>query len=287
MSNSVSTMFKYSPSEVPIFEGDHYNYWSSEMQDFFISHDLWDIVADGFEEPPVEEKKEKNAWDVLKEEFHGNDKVISIRLQSLWRDFDNLAMKENENVSKFFTRVVDIVNHIESLGDTIQSKKDCWYQKKGQTEANFLKEQNAESETLFYTSVKDEDQKSDLWYLDSGCSSHMTSNESQFEQLDRSCTSHAKLGDGNVQSAEGKGTIALFTKGGHKKLIHDVLYVPNLVQNLLSVGQLIQSGYSVIFCDGIARIFTKNNDLVAEVEMSANKVFLLPMPSSNQFALKN
>ncbi|KAI4365238.1 hypothetical protein MLD38_021238 [Melastoma candidum] len=53
-------------------------------------------------------KKAKEAWSVLKKEFQGSEKVISIKLQGLWRDFDNLAMKESETMKYFFSRVVVI-----------------------------------------------------------------------------------------------------------------------------------------------------------------------------------
>lgn len=39
----------------------------------------------------------------------------------------------------------------------------------------------------------------------------------------------------------------LTTSDGRIKLLHDVQYVPGLAHNLLSVGQLVNSGYSVIF----------------------------------------
>ena len=61
-------------------------------------------------------KTTKEAWDVLKYEFQGNEKVVSIKLQSLWRDFDNLSMKESEGIRDFFSRVVEIVNQIKSHG---------------------------------------------------------------------------------------------------------------------------------------------------------------------------
>ncbi|CAB4298508.1 unnamed protein product [Prunus armeniaca] len=65
----------------------------------------------------------KNAWEILKIEFQGSQKVISIKLQSLWREFDNLLMKENESIQVFFTKVFGIVNQIRSYGDTILDKK--------------------------------------------------------------------------------------------------------------------------------------------------------------------
>ena len=38
--------------------------------------------------------KAKDAWETLKKEFQGNSKVVSIRLQSLWKNFDCLTMKD-------------------------------------------------------------------------------------------------------------------------------------------------------------------------------------------------
>ena len=68
-------------------------------------------------------KKAKDAWEILQKEFQGLNKAISIKLQNLWRDFDNLAMKETESIKDFNSRVAEIVNHIKSYGDTIQEKK--------------------------------------------------------------------------------------------------------------------------------------------------------------------
>lgn len=67
--------------------------------------------------------KSKVAWDILKLEYQGLEKVISIKLQSLWRDFDNLQMKENESVQNFSSRVSGIFNQIRGYGDTIQDKR--------------------------------------------------------------------------------------------------------------------------------------------------------------------
>ncbi|XP_073263046.1 uncharacterized protein [Populus alba] len=50
-----------------------------------------------------------------------------------------------------------------------------------------------------------------------------------------------RIGNGECIEAKGKGTIAITTNSG-TKTIADVLYVPNIDQNLLSVGQLIEKG---------------------------------------------
>ena len=44
---------------------------------------------------------------------------------------------------------------------------------------------------------------------------------------------------------------------GCGKQIHDVLYVPDLEENLLSVDQLMENGYSLVFRDNYCRIYDK------------------------------
>ena len=65
----------------------------------------------------------KDAWEILKKQFGGHDRVISIKLQNLWRDFDNIHMKDNENMQDFFSRVSVIVNQIRGYGDTFDDKR--------------------------------------------------------------------------------------------------------------------------------------------------------------------
>jgi hypothetical protein len=132
-----------------------------------------------------------------------------------------------------------------------------------------------------------EHETQDTWFLDSGCSSHMTMNSKSFVELDRSYSSVVKLGDGKLKKVEGKGTIAVNTNGGNRKFIHDVLYVPSLSQNLPSVGQLLRKGYSLLFDDGECTVYDKKHKLtMAEVGMSRNNVFPLSMPSNEKIALK-
>jgi hypothetical protein len=52
----------------------------------------------------------KQAWDILRIAYHGNDKVKTIKLQALRTHFDTLKMIESENVDQFMTRVMGIVN---------------------------------------------------------------------------------------------------------------------------------------------------------------------------------
>lgn len=78
-------------------------------------------------------------------------------------------------------------------------------------------------------------QDSNIWFVDSACSNHMTSQESELINLDRSVTCKVKMGSGDLVQATGKGTLVVKTQHG-KRYIQEVLLVPGLDENLLSVG---------------------------------------------------
>ena len=105
-----------------------------------------------------------------------------------------------------------------------------------------------------------QEESDNIWYLDSGCSNHMTGDRKNFVQLNDNVSSQVKLRDGKLQNVERKGVIAVYTKGGNKRLIFDVLYVPGLTQNLLSVGQLLQKDYALKFDNGECIIIDKKKN---------------------------
>lgn len=147
---------------IPTFNGDNYDFWSIKMKTYFCAQNLWDVVTDGYTNPDdifalinaqQKELKEnqqkdslallalqmsltvtyfprimgaktaKEAWDKLKEEFHGSDKVRTCRLQTLRRNFENLKMKDSETAKDYYLRTDEIVNHLRSYGDDIPQKK--------------------------------------------------------------------------------------------------------------------------------------------------------------------
>ena len=50
---------------------------------------------------------------------------------------------------------------------------------------------------------------SHVWYLDSGCSEHMTSNKSQFTSLESCDGDSVKFGDGSKSNIIEKGTVSI------------------------------------------------------------------------------
>ena len=55
------------------------------------------------------------------------------------------------------------------------------------------------------------------------------------------------MGIDKTMEVDGKGVVNILTRQGESKTISEVYYVPSLKHNLLSVGQLTQKGYKVIF----------------------------------------
>ncbi|KAI5312051.1 hypothetical protein L3X38_041224 [Prunus dulcis] len=69
----------------------------------------------------------------------------------------------------------------------------------------------------------------------------MTSQESLLTNLDRSVTCKVKMGTGDLVQDTGKGTLVVETRKG-RRYINEVLLVPGLDENLLSIGQMMEHG---------------------------------------------
>ena len=70
------------------------------------------------------------------------------------------------------------------------------------------------------------------------------------------------------------------------KYISDVLYVPDIDQNLLSVGQLMKKGFKVIFEDKWCLIKDNIGNNVFKVKMKAKGFTLNLMEEQSVFSIK-
>ena len=104
------------------------------------------------------------------------------------------------------------------------------------------------------------------WLIDNGCSSHMATDLNIFRNLDKSYISRVKISNEDFVRVEGKGAIAVETKAC-TKILNNILYVPQLNHNLVSVGQLMESGYSLLFDDGMCNIKDKNGVLLLSTKI--------------------
>jgi len=116
---------------------------------------------------------------------------------------------------------------------------------------------------------------SECWLIDSGCTNHMTYDRTLFKDLQSTKIIKVRIENGDYISAKGKGTISITTNSGTKS-ISDVLYVPEIDQNLLSVGQLIEKGFKVTFEDHCCLIYDAAGQKILQVKMKGKSFSFFP-----------
>lgn len=159
---------------------------------------------------------------------------------------DSVALKVNSSVRKD-----EIVCYFcKNKGHL---KRNCpkfleWVQKKetkNEQKAN-LTESKPDNQFLFVTSV------SDGWILDSGATCHIASNKDRFTEFNANHRETVFVANGQKTITAGKGTVCVdfVNKKGHivSVKIENVLYVPSIKGNLISVKRLADKGYTVSFC---------------------------------------
>ena len=125
------------------------------MQTMFKSQEFWDIVEGGYNEVSDEPdqrlrdnrkkdakalfliqsavdddifprissaKTAKEAWEIIRHEYFGDKKVISVKLQSLLSKFDGLQKTKKESMQQYLSKVSGIVNQMKSYGELLSNE---------------------------------------------------------------------------------------------------------------------------------------------------------------------
>jgi hypothetical protein len=114
----------------------------------------------------------------------------------------------------------------------------------------------------------------DEWYIDSGCSSHMTGDQDKFISLKRK-GGNVAFGDDSSAKILGEGVVELGRKNVKAK---NVLLVEDLNHNLLSVSKMCDQGYTLTFDSRKCKIRENNSGrLVATATRRPNNIYILDM----------
>jgi hypothetical protein len=90
-----------------------------------------------------------------------------------------------------------------------------------------------------------------VWYLDSGASFHMTGDKEFFSEFEeRDLKMHIDMGDDGRYSEIGIGTITFHRESGKPFQLKNVMHVPGLKKNLVSITMLEARGYDLVFSGG-------------------------------------
>lgn len=114
----------------------------------------------------------------------------------------------------------------------------------------------------------------------------MSTSRFSFRELDESKNSQVTLGDEKNIQVEDRGIVSITTSKGNTKILQDVMLVPSLYHNLLSIGQLMTSEYSILFDYGHCVIRDKTSrHVIAKVPMAKNKMFPLEVSMIERYAM--
>lgn len=159
---------------------------------------------------------------------------------------------------------------------------ECIFLKKKLNKQNQKKdgsENSDEGETSYLFAIEEtniqQKTKEINWVLDSGSSHHICCQKEKFtsiKPLEKQI--HMKLPNGDVVTAKEHGQCVIKsydeTKKSVKIIASDVLFIPQLKVNILSISKLTKKGYSIIFeKDDICKI-ELNKKLVATAKLKNN-----------------
>ena len=95
--------------------------------------------------------------------------------------------------------------------------------------------------------------------IDSGASRHLTSyKEALSDLVEKDTNLEITLGDNATYPVKGTGTVTLHLSQGQVIRLQDVLYVPDLKKNLVSISTMEDKGFKVAFVDGKVLVWKKN-----------------------------
>ncbi|XP_012571430.1 uncharacterized protein [Cicer arietinum] len=164
--------------------------------------------------------------------------------------------EEEEVVANYFNCVQIVVNQMRINGESLteveiiekilrtltQRSKNV---QREDDEAQMTAEDSDSDKVLLMATTKSDDDCLKQWYLDIGCSNHMTDHKDWFVSIDKKVKREIRFSDNSSVTVEGVGKVLIQMRDGTQSFICDVLYVPNMKNNLLSLGQLLEKGYSM------------------------------------------
>jgi len=94
----------------------------------------------------------------------------------------------------------------------------------------------------------------DDWILDFGASFHCTPHHEMMQNYVAGDHSVVYLTDGQPMDIVGIGDVQIKTMNGSIWNLQNVMHVPGLKKKLISVGQLDDSGHSILFLGGMWKV---------------------------------
>nr|KAJ0208804.1 hypothetical protein LSAT_V11C400202500 [Lactuca sativa] len=182
------------------------------------------------------------------------DSMINKRIQSsLGESYKSKCVKSKNLLTKknFGTRVC------YRCGDTSHKTSECSFDKL----------------SLRTDNIKGQEH---LWYLDSGCSRHMTGSKSLLEDYVKKTSPTVTYGDNGKGFTKGYGNIKC-----NNVVFQNVSYVKGLKHNLISISQLCDADYEVHFTKKEGKVVNTDKNIVLSASRK-DDIYVLDMFSCDK-----
>ncbi|KAI5427466.1 hypothetical protein KIW84_032757 [Lathyrus oleraceus] len=246
MAESSSANGKFMQPAIPRFDG-YYEHWAKLMENFLRAKEYWTLIEKGIDTVPEGTQATEAQMKVIEEQRLKDMKIKNYLYQPIDREILETIL--NDDTSK-------------QIWDSMKQKF------KGST--------RDEKEEMLLMAYVDEigAKREDIWFLDSGCSNHMCGNKALFYEFGSVSQQTVKLGNDTRMQVSGKGSIKMEVDNA-KFTVGDVFCVPELKNNLLSIGQLQERGLSILIEAGMCKMFHPQRGLIIQTKMTANRMFIL------------
>ena len=189
-------------------------------------------------------------WDKLAAQFQKKTWANKLALR---RKLYSLRLKENQSVQLHIKEMTEVFEELSIVGDPI-------------------KEEDRVVHLLASLPLGSANKKNVGWIIDSGATCHMCNDVNAFtEYVTLKQSQEISLGDGHIVKATGKGTVLLKIAIGQNQIqrceLKDVLFVPELSYNLLSVSKITKAGKIMKFVSSECAILDGNQRIVATARL--------------------
>ncbi|UYV84396.1 hypothetical protein LAZ67_X002013 [Cordylochernes scorpioides] len=239
-------------------------------------------VEDSFLDDIGDCKRAIDAWQIL-EDIH--TKYGLLHILQLLREFFNIIKGNDEDMKEYFARMMECHRKLAKCHHGFGDGELALIMLLGLPKSYeplilSLEQQEEKLSTSVVKSkllleekrqkqrqIPQEDPNSafaNIWFLDSGATEHMTSNRLKMTNTKSISTSVEMANNEKIKVSEmGDVTIKLGHEyGGETLFLENVLYVPELDGNILSVGRIEERGNKVLFQNGKASVFGSDGGLI-------------------------
>ena len=112
----------------------------------------------------------------------------------------------------------------------------------------------------------------DTWLIDSGASRYITGFRDHLANIvEKETNLHVFLGDDAIYNVKGVGTSTFQLDSDMQLQLSEVLYVPGMKRNLVSISALEDKGYTVTFSEGRVLAWHKDSHINSAKEIGVQE----------------